>query len=48
MDKDFGELIEYLDKKFTQVDERFDEIKKDFVDLQTSVDTYGKKADAYF
>ena len=46
MDKDFSELIEYLDKKFTRVDERFDEIKKDFVDLQTSVDTYAKKADA--
>lgn len=48
MDKDFSELIEYLDGKFVRIDERFDEIKNDFVDLQTSVDTYAKKADTYF
>lgn len=48
MDKDFSELIEYLDGKFTRIDERFDEMKKDFVDLQTSVDAYAKKADTYF
>ena len=48
MDKDHSELIEYLDDKFTRIDERFDEMKKDFVDLQTSVDAYAKKADAYF
>ncbi len=48
MDKDFSELIEYLDGKFVRIDERFDEIKNDFVDLQTSVDAYAKKADTYF
>ena len=31
-----------------EVDERFDELKQDFVDLQTSVDAYAKKADTYF
>ena len=48
MDKDFSELIEYLDTKFTRIDQRFDEVKKDFIDLQTSVDSYAKRADAYF
>ena len=48
MDKDFGELITYLDQKFTRIDERFDGVKKDFIDLQTSVDSYAKRADAYF
>lgn len=48
MDKDHKELIEYLDGKFTRIDEKFDEMKKDFVDLQTSVDAYAKKADTYF
>jgi len=48
MNQNFSELIEYLDEKFTHVDERFDEMKKDFIDLQTSVDTYAKKADDYF
>ena len=48
MDKNFSELIEYLDEKFRRIDEKFDETKKDFVDLQTSVDAYAKKADTYF
>jgi len=48
MDKDYSELVQYLDEKFIRVDQRFDEVKKDFVDLQTSVDAYAKKADTYF
>lgn len=48
MNKDLSELIKYLDEKFTRIDKRFDEVKDDFVSLQTSVDTYAKKADAYF
>jgi len=48
MNKDFSELTQYLDEKFTAVDRRFDEVKKDFVDLQTSVDAYAHKADTYF
>jgi uncharacterized coiled-coil DUF342 family protein len=48
MNEDFVELIKYLDEKFTRIDERFDEMKKDFVNLQTSVDAYAKKADTYF
>ena len=46
--KNYSELIKYLDQKFTRIDERFDEMKKDFVDLQTSVDAYAKRADTYF
>jgi uncharacterized coiled-coil DUF342 family protein len=48
MNEDFTELIKYLDEKFTRIDQRFDEMKKDFVNLQTSVDAYAKKADTYF
>mgnify|MGYP001614900919 CR=1 FL=1 len=48
MDKDLSELVQYLDDKFVGIDKRFDEMKQDFVDLQTSVDTYAKKADTYF
>jgi len=48
MNQEFTELVKYLDGKFTRIDKRFDEMKKDFVGLQTSVDTYAQKADAYF
>ena len=48
MKEDFSELIQYLDEKFIKIDKRFDESKKDFVDLQTSVDAYAHKADTYF
>lgn len=48
MNQDFSELVKYLDGKFTRIDQRFDEAKKDFVDLQSSVDAYAQKADAYF
>jgi len=48
MNEDFTELIKYLDEKFTRIDQGFDEMKKDFVNLQTSVDAYAKKADTYF
>jgi len=48
MNEDLTELIKYLDEKFTRIDQRFDEMKKDFVNFQTSVDAYAKKADTYF
>lgn len=61
MEKNFSELIEYLDKKFSKTDQKFIELdegikdvrermatKEDFNDLQTSVDTYAKRADDYF
>lgn len=48
MNQDFSELVKYLDEKFIRIDQRFDEMKEDFVNLQTSVDAYAKKADAYF
>ncbi len=31
-----------------EIEEKFEGIRKDFSDLQTSVDAYAKKADAYF
>jgi len=48
MDKDFSELVEYLEGKFIRIDERFDEMKNDFVDFQTSVDAYAKKGGYVF
>lgn len=48
MDKDFSELIQYLDNKFTGIDKRFDDMKESFINLRSSVDVYAKKADAYF
>ncbi len=34
--------------KFDDVDGRFDELKRLFRDLQSSVDAYAKRADVYF
>lgn len=48
MSEDFSELIKYLDTKFGQVKNDFDDLKKDFNNLQTSVDVYAHKADGYF
>ncbi len=48
MNEDLSELVKYLDEKFVRIDKRFDEMKGDFINLQTSVDAYAKKADTYF
>ncbi len=49
MDNNFNkELIEYLDKQFGDINQKFIEQKKEFNSLQTSVDAYAHRADAYF
>lgn len=48
MDKDFSELIEYLDGKFIEVKSEIVDLKNNFSDLQGSVDAYAKRADDYF
>lgn len=55
MKQDFGELVEYLDKKFNVIDGDFAELKSDFSglksdfwQLQSAVDSYAAKADKYF
>ena len=54
MDKDFSELIEYLDGKFANIDGKLDNLKEnkadklDVNDLMTAIDAYAKKADTYF
>ena len=46
-DEDIQKLIGVFATR-EEIDNRFDEIRKDFSDLQTSVDAFAKKADAYF
>jgi len=48
MEKDLSELIEYLDGKFNENKERLDSLEEQFRSLQSSVDSYAKKADTYF
>jgi len=50
MDKDFSELIEYLDKRFTKIETALESKadKTDIDELMTAIDSYAKKADTYF
>ncbi len=45
---DWSELVHLISGKFDDVDGRFDELKRLFRDLQSSVDAYAKRADVYF
>jgi hypothetical protein len=42
------ELIQYLDEQFRGVNKRLEELTEHFSSLQSSVDGYAKRADAYF
>ncbi len=54
MNQDFSELIQYLDKRFSNVEEKLSSLqekkadKSDVHDLMDAVDAYAKKADTYF
>ncbi|KKP31311.1 MAG: hypothetical protein UR22_C0025G0002 [Parcubacteria group bacterium GW2011_GWC2_32_10] len=48
MNKDYKELIKYLDQKFGKTENDFNELKDNFNLLQTLVDAYTVKADTYF
>ncbi len=48
MKEDFSDLIQYLDSRFNKIEGDFIDLKKEFNDLQTSVDAYAKKADKFF
>jgi uncharacterized coiled-coil DUF342 family protein len=54
MNQDFSELIEYLDKKFSNVEENLISLqekkadKSDVHELMNAIDAYAKKADTYF
>ena len=50
MEKNFSELIEYLDKKFSKIEDILETKadKSDLDSLATAVDSYAKKADTYF
>ena len=45
--KDIEKLIKVFATR-EEIGKRFDEIRQDFSNLQTAVDTYAKKADTYF
>ena len=48
-DKDIQKLIEVFATREEVATKRdLEELRKDFVRLETAVDTYAKKADAYF
>lgn len=53
--QDFSELVEYLDKKFSEdakehrlMRDEFTGLSNEFRELQGAVDAYAKRADAYF
>ncbi len=49
--KDVQQIIKAMELVFptkTELIKELDKVREDFSDLQTSVDTYAKKADAYF
>lgn len=53
--KDHKDLIDFIGGQFNRVDKQFDrvwvefgDLKKDFRELQSAVDTYAHKADTYF
>jgi len=50
MEKDFSELIEYLDQRFSKIEGILETKadKSDLDNLATAVDAYAKKADGYF
>lgn len=50
MKEDFSELIQYLDERFTRIENQLETKaeKADVDKLFTAVDAYAKRADAYF
>ncbi|MFA5349377.1 MAG: hypothetical protein WC309_03350 [Candidatus Paceibacterota bacterium] len=45
MDKDYSELIQYLDEKFINIDNRFVNIDNRFVDIESILETKADRAD---
>lgn len=45
MNKDFSELVEYLDGKFVKIDERFEKIDKRFDVTEEQIDQCAKQKD---
>jgi hypothetical protein len=48
MNPDFAPLLDYLEKRFDRMETRIDELNQGFSTLQAAVDSYAKRADAYF
>ena len=48
MSPDLEYLLKYMEKRFDSVDARFSGLEQGFGELQTAVDAYAKRADAFF
>jgi hypothetical protein len=48
MSPDLDYLLKYMEKRFDAMDGRFTHLEQEFVELQTAVDAYAKRADAFF
>jgi putative N-acetylmannosamine-6-phosphate epimerase len=48
MSSDFAPLLEFLERRFGGIEEQLAGLKQGFDTLQTTVDGYAKRADAYF
>ncbi len=46
-DQDIKKLMEVFSTR-EEIDNRFEELRKDFSNLQSAVDSYAKRADTYF
>ncbi len=45
---EFAPLLEYLDRRFTAIEQQMADLKDGFNVLQVGVDAYAKRADAFF
>ena len=45
---DLSGAIHFISNRFDEMSDRFDNLEKMFRDLQGAVDSYAKRADAYF
>jgi hypothetical protein len=48
MSPDAAHLIEYMEKRFGEMEKRFERVAHMFSELQGAVDAHAERADAYF
>lgn len=45
---DLSELVDFISRRFDEMEVRFDKLENMSINLQGAVDNYAKRADAYF